>query len=139
MKVNVTKRGSAMRNVGILLIAAFGILSLWGANLSMMNHSDGMMSQCPFETGKVCAMTARAHISYWQDLFLSVPEKIGTTITLGMVFLLSAFLALRYFFGFSRLEFAFRPSGGSRAGPPNSIYYHHLYRNIGSGIIHKRE
>ncbi|MEK7524281.1 MAG: hypothetical protein AAB588_04610 [Patescibacteria group bacterium] len=139
MKANVTKRRSSVRNVGILLIAAFGILSLWGANLSMMEHPDGMMSQCPFQTEKVCTMTARAHISYWQDLFLSVPEKMGANIALGMAFLLSASLAIIFFFGFNRLEFAFRPSGGSRAGPPSSLYYHHLYRNIGSGIIHKRE
>ncbi|GEM_PF-3860775 len=141
MKANGEKRGTTMKSIGVMLIIVFGILSLWGANITMMTHSDGMMQQCPFSGSavKVCAMTARAHISYWQQLFLSEPGKIGAQTMLGILFLFSAFLAVKYFSHFFLFEFVFRPSGGSRAGPPGSLSYNYLYRNVGSGIVHKRE
>ena len=129
-----------MRISGLLVVVAFGVLSLWGVNLSMMNNAHGMMPNCPLseEMGKVCPMTVNSHISYWQQLLRSVPGKIGEQAVLGILVLVSAFFAAKYLSTATDFAFAIRPGGRAVAEPPGRSF-HYLYRNIGSGIVHKRE
>lgn len=138
MKFNLTNK----RTIGLLVVAAFGVLSLWGAHLSVMRDSKGMMLNCPF-AGKLiqaCPMSVTSHVSHWQQLFLSIPAKNGTLVILSVLLLAGAFFIIKYLTGFANFALVFRPGGGvvaARSRSPNS--FNNLFRTAGSGIVHKRE
>lgn len=132
------KNGRTIRQaVGLLLVVTLGLVGLWGANLSMMTNESGNMSNCPFSLEKdgVCTMTISTHMSHWRLLLLSVPGKEATQIVLSVLMVLGVFFAIKSLPNLARLAFVFQ--GSPRAGPSGNFYY--LYRNIGSGIVHKRE
>lgn len=126
------------RTAGVVLVSAFAILAVWGANLSMMTHKAGeMMPSCPLvsATEQPCAMTISAHLTYWQQLLLSMPEKMGTETILGIFALLIGIFTIKFFGNFT---FAFRRAVIPRDGPPGG-YFDYRYSSIGNGIVHKRE
>jgi hypothetical protein len=67
----------------VLALSAGGIFSV------KMMMDGGIMRPCPFsETGSLCSMTPLEHLSAWQNLFTTIPEK---SFSFVILFLLSVF------------------------------------------------
>lgn len=82
--------------LAIMVVSIFIFIILFGVNhtLGMEMRGDGTMSGCLFDgKAEICLMTFSDHLSRWQGMFTTIPQKADPLITLFLLILIfSAFL-----------------------------------------------